>query len=274
MKKLHKPSLPAAIVFTSILLALLTPFAARYAGAAESFGPAPGPQGGAVFDRAEEARPLAYTVGLGKTSRISILGDRIQSAVYDQALLSVKTESSTGQLFVQPVQEAEIPLYITTESGLTVDVMLTAVAGGDPQSITLTRRGTVDPQPGSDMRSARTLAPMPVSDYEAAVKRLVRAVAEERESADILRRGACPRPSVSVLRAVERLSALSPAVTSCWSSLALRATVISLRNPRLGEVLLNEAALAGPTVLAVSFDRLRLGFKEAGSVILVEAEGE
>lgn len=274
MKKLHKPSIPAAIVFTSILLALLTPFAARYADAAEAFGPASGLPGGAVFHRAEEARPLAYTVGLGKTSRISILGDRIQSAVYDQALLSVKTESSTGQLFVQPIQEAEIPLYITTESGLTVDVMLTAVAEGDPQSITLTRRATANAQPGSDMRSTRTLAPMPVSDYEAAVKRLVRAAAEERESADILRRGACPRPSVSVLRAMERLSSLNPVVTSCWSSLALRATVIGFKNPRLGTVLLNEEALAGPTVLAVSFDRLRLGFKEAGSVILVEAEGE
>ena len=274
MKMLKNPSHRAAIVFTTILLALLTPFASRYADAAEVFGPSSGKEADAVFHRAKEARPLAYTVGLGKTSRISILGDRIASAVYDQALLSVKTESSTGQLFVQPIGEAEIPLYITTESGLTVDLMLMAVAEGDPQSITLTRRAAPDVQPGSDMRSARTLAPMPVSDYEAAVKRLVRAVAEERESADILRRGACPRPSVSVARAMERLASLNPVVTSCWSSLALRATVIGLKNPRLGTVLLNEAALAGPTVLAVSFERLRLGFKESGSVMLVEAEGE
>ena len=226
---------------------------------------------GAPYVRAEEsAKPLSFRVPVEKTSLIGFAGDRVQSAVYDKTEIDLRTDSRQGQVFVRVLTDVPASLYLSTESGATVPVTLIPDPKAQPQTIVL-RRAQGAASFGTDSRSAAALAPMPASDHEAALKRFVRHAALGEESADIMKRAACPPPSASFKTALERLAPLNPKVESCWSSLSFKGAAVRIKNSRLAEMKLALPALAGPTVLAVAAEKTDLTFGASTTVYFVEA---
>lgn len=273
---IHKPgslNLPhrlLSIALLSILIFPLSSFANSTTDGGTQSAPRSSVNTNGTWRRADEAsRSLTFEVPPGKTSRLAVAGDRITSAVYDQMSLDVKTESTLGQLFVLPIVAGEAALYVTTESGASIPVILEVTEDANPQNIVLTRSGANLPA-GTDTRSPRILAPLPVSDYVSAVKYLVRHALLELETPDVLRRGACPQPSNAVTNALLELSALTPKVLSCWSTTGLSATVIRVRNPRLAKARIDPAALTGGSILAAAVEKEELGLGHASPIVLVE----
>lgn len=257
---------PATGVFFVLLPGLL---AASFLNEAEARDPAP--QAEAPYFRTEASRRmLRYDVPAGKTSRIAVQEDRIVSAVYDRALLSIQTNSQLGELYVQPHMAGEAAVYLSTESGNSISILLNAEDDMDPQTIILSKSPGAIPV-GTDTRSPRMLAPMPAADYEAAVKRIIRQAVLNEETPDVMKRGACPKPSVSLQGAITALGMLKPRLTACWSSMGFNASVIRVTNTRLARQQIDESLLTRGTILATAIDRDELSLGASASLIFVEA---
>lgn len=229
-----------------------------------------------TFERApESAAPLTFEISSTRTSRIAIEGRRIVSAVFSQDEAEIKTDERTGQIYVLPKIEGPISIYLTTDAGETAALLLEAHAEAAPQNLLLRRReAPASARVGEDVRLPDRLPPMPAADFEAALKRLAKAVSLGVELPDVMKRSVCPAPSPSLEAALERLQRLSPAVAECWASQTMSAAVIRLQNRSLMPAALREAALCGPTVLAVAADKASLGPGEHATLILIEASPE
>lgn len=245
---------------------------------------------GSIESRASDAAPdalfarmpqseslLRFSISASQPTRIAFGdGRRIQSAVWEQNDADVKTDPAAGQIFVAPRREGDIVLFITTEDGETAALTLDARADAAPQNIVLERRG----RPAKTSEAAETpnasdqpmLPPMPVSDYEAAMKTFLRAAALSRETPAVRRLPRCPAPSASVEGARKKLAALKPKTTSCWRANGFRATVLRLRNDSPAVVQLREPALIGPSILAIGLDRPILRLGETAELFLIEAD--
>ena len=226
--------------------------------------------------RSDDASLLRFDISASHASRIAFAGgERIESAVWDQQDLDLKTDSSSGQIFVRPKREGEIMIYVTTESGETAAIVLEAGLEKSPQNILLERTAPKDavPMSGDDSRPASMLAPPPAPDFIAAVKRLARLAALEKEAPDVMKRSSCPRPSASLANALEKLAPLHPLVETCWTSRDLTAVVLRLRNPSAVPMRIREAALTGPTVAAIASEKTTLRLGESARLIYMEVIG-
>ena len=226
--------------------------------------------------RSDDASLLRFGISASHASRIAFAGgERIESAVWDQQDLDLKTDSSSGQIFVRPKREGEIMIYLTTESGETAAIVLEAGLEKSPQNILLERTAPKDavPMSGDDSRSASMLAPSPAPDFIAAVKRLARFAALGKEAPDVMKRSSCPKPSASLANALEKLAPLHPSVETCWTSRDLTAVVLRLRNPSAVPMRIREAALTGPTVAAIASEKTTLRLGESARLIYMEVIG-
>lgn len=226
--------------------------------------------------RSDDASLLRFGISTSHASRIAFAGgERIESAVWDQQDLDLKTDSSSGQIFVRPKRDGEIMIYVTTESGETAAIVLEAGLEKSPQNILLERTAPKDavPMSGDDSRPASMLAPSPAPDFIAAVKRLARLAALEKEAPDVMKRSSCPRPSASLANALEKLAPLHPSVETCWTSRDLTAVVLRLRNPSAVPMRIREAALTGPTVAAIASEKTTLRLGESARLIYMEVIG-
>lgn len=226
--------------------------------------------------RSDDASLLRFGISASHASRIAFAGgERIESAVWDQQDLDLKTDSSSGQIFVRPKREGEIMIYVTTESGETAAIVLEAGLEKSPQNILLERTAPKDaaPMSGDDSRPASMLAPSPAPDFIAAVKRLARLAALGKEAPDVMKRSSCPRPSASLANALEKLAPLHPTVETCWTSRDLTAVVLRLRNSSAVPMRIREAALTGPTVAAIASEKTTLRLGESARLIYMEVIG-
>lgn len=220
---------------------------------------------------------LRFSISAAQPTRIAFGdGRRIQSAVWEQNDADVKTDPAAGQIFVAPRREGDIVLFITTEDGETAALTLDARADAAPQNIVLERRGESPKRhphaetPPSAEHPA--LPPMPVSDYEAALKTFLRAAALHQETPSVRRLPRCPAPSAAAAAAQKKLAALKPQTTACWRANGFRASVLRLRNDSPAPVELREPALIGPTILAIGLDRPILRLGESAQLFLIEAD--
>ena len=223
--------------------------------------------------RSDDDSLLRFGISASHASRIAFAGgERIESAVWDQQDLDLKTDSSSGQIFVRPKREGEIMIYVTTESGETAAIVLEAGLEKSPQNILLERTAPKDsvPMSGDDSRPASMLAPSPAPDFIAAVKRLARFAALGKEAPDVMKRSSCPKPSASLANALEKLAPLHPSVETCWTSRDLTAVVLRLRTPSAVPMRIREAALTGPTVAAIASEKTTLRLGESARLIYME----
>ncbi len=221
------------------------------------------------FVRRRETTPsLVFHISPYQTSRLAIEGERIASAIWDQADLTLEAESRTGEVYLLPKRLGRMQLYVTTDSGETAGITIVADERAEPENIVLERRTARET---TERRTAptRRLPALPASDFEGALKSFAATLARGEETPSVEK-----RPCVetqAVLHAREVLAALSPKSQACYAARGLFATRIRIRNRSIRPVLVRESALLAPQVLAVTAEKPVLSAGESTVLHIIEA---
>lgn len=221
------------------------------------------------FVRRRETTPsLVFHISPYQTSRLAIEGERIASAIWDQADLTLEAESRTGEVYLLPKRLGRMQLYVTTDSGETAGITIVADERAEPENIVLERRTARET---TERRTAptRKLPALPASDFEGALKAFAATLARGEETPAVEK-----RPCVetqAVLHAREVLAALSPKSQACYAARGLFATRIRIRNRSIRPVLVRESALLAPQVLAVTAEKPVLFAGESTVLHIIEA---
>lgn len=221
------------------------------------------------FVRRRETTPsLVFHISPYQTSRLAIEGERIASAIWDQADLTLEAESRTGEVYLLPKRLGRMQLYVTTDSGETAGITIVADERAEPENIVLERRTARET---TERRTAptRRLPALPASDFEGALKAFAATLARGEETPAVEK-----RPCVetqAVLHAREVLAALSPKSQACYAARGLFATRIRIRNRSIRPVLVRESALLAPQVLAVTAEKPVLSAGESTVLHIIEA---
>lgn len=223
---------------------------------------------GPFVRRRETASSLVFHISPYQTSRLAIEGERIASAIWDQADLTLKAESRTGEVYLLPKRLGRMQLYVTTDSGETAGITIVADELAEPENIVLERRTARET---TERRTAptRRLPALPASDFEGALKAFAATLARGEETPAVEK-----RPCVetqAVLHAREVLTALSPKSQACYAARGLFATRIRIRNRSIRPVLVRESALLAPQVLAVTAEKPVLSAGESTVLHIIEA---
>lgn len=223
---------------------------------------------GPFVRRRETASSLVFHISPYQTSRLAIEGERIASAIWDQADLTLEAESRTGEVYLLPKRLGRMQLYVTTDSGETAGITIVADERAEPENIVLERRTARET---SERRTAptRRLPALPASDFEGALKAFAATLARGEETPAVEK-----RPCVetqAVLHAREVLAALSPKSQACYAARGLFATSIRIRNRSIRPVLVRESALLAPQVLAVTAEKPVLSAGESTVLHIIEA---
>ena len=223
---------------------------------------------GPFVRRRETASSLVFHISPYQTSRLAIEGERIASAIWDQADLTLEAESRTGEVYLLPKRLGRMQLYVTTDSGETAGITIVADELAEPENIVLERRTARET---TERRTAptRRLPALPASDFEGALKSFAATLARGEETPSVEK-----RPCVetqAVLHAREVLAALSPKSQACYAARGLFATRIRIRNRSIRPVLVRESALLAPQVLAVTAEKPVLSAGESTVLHIIEA---
>lgn len=223
---------------------------------------------GPFVRRRETASSLVFHISPYQTSRLAIEGERIASAIWDQADLTLEAESRTGEVYLLPKRLGRMQLYVTTDSGETAGITIVADERAEPENIVLERRTARET---TERRTAptRRLPALPASDFEGALKSFAATLARGEETPSVEK-----RPCVetqAVLHAREVLAALSPKSQACYAARGLFATRIRIRNRSIRPVLVRESALLAPQVLAVTAEKPVLSAGESTVLHIIEA---
>lgn len=223
---------------------------------------------GPFVRRRDTASSLVFHISPYQTSRLAIEGERIASAIWDQADLTLEAESRTGEVYLLPKRLGRMQLYVTTDSGETAGITIVADERADPENIVLERRTARET---TERRTAptRRLPALPASDFEGALKAFAATLARGEETPAVEK-----RPCVetqAVLHAREVLAALSPKSQACYAARGLFATRIRIRNRSIRPVLVRESALLAPQVLAVTAEKPVLSAGESTVLHIIEA---
>lgn len=223
---------------------------------------------GTFVRRRETASSLVFHISPYQTSRLAIEGERIASAIWDQADLTLEAESRTGEVYLLPKRLGRMQLYVTTDSGETAGITIVADERAEPENIVLERRTARET---TERRTAptRRLPALPASDFEGALKSFAATLARGEETPAVEK-----RPCVetqAVLHAREVLAALSPKSQACYAARGLFATRIRIRNRSIRPVLVRESALLAPQVLAVTAEKPVLSAGESTVLHIIEA---
>lgn len=223
---------------------------------------------GPFVRRRETASSLVFHISPYQTSRLAIEGERIASAIWDQADLTLEAESRTGEVYLLPKRLGRMQLYVTTDSGETAGITIVADELAEPENIVLERRTARET---TERRTAptRKLPALPASDFEGALKAFAATLARGEETPAVEK-----RPCVetqAVLHAREVLAALSPKSQACYAARGLFATRIRIRNRSIRPVLVRESALLAPQVLAVTAEKPVLSAGESTVLHIIEA---
>lgn len=223
---------------------------------------------GPFVRRRETASSLVFHISPYQTSRLAIEGERIASAIWDQADLTLEAESRTGEVYLLPKRLGRMQLYVTTDSGETAGITIVADERAEPENIVLERRTARET---AERRTAptRRLPALPASDFEGALKAFAATLARGEETPAVEK-----RPCVetqAVLHAREVLAALSPKSQACYAARGLFATRIRIRNRSIRPVLVRESALLAPQVLAVTAEKPVLSAGESTVLHIIEA---
>lgn len=278
----HRPSSLALFLCLTGLGLGCAPALEAASSAQTSPSGAPGSADGA-YVLESTAEPLVFEVALNGTTRIALVDERITALIGDSRAMSVQSDPKSGEVYVIPTVEGDLSVFLTTQSGTTVPLVLRSTASAPPGNLVLKRRapgagasGAAGARPATgvekDTRSSAALAPLTAPDVENAAKKVLTAIAKEEPSGTLMKRLACPEISPAVAAAQVKLAALNPRIHACWSTQTMRGTVIALKNPRAVRVTIDLAALSSDTVVAVAGEKTTLGFGETGRITILEVE--
>lgn len=128
-----------------------------------------------------EGATLFYQISKTQPTRLVIVGGRVRKTTYIKQDIEVDKDEDTGQIFMSPLSDKPISLFVTTSAGTSFTLLLKPVES-TARTISLTERLDTRAQPAVD---ARTSAVPTSTTHEQSISALLLSGASGRLAAGI-----------------------------------------------------------------------------------------
>ena len=235
-----------------------------------------------LFREADDVMPLRLTVPPLRPSRIDFPDERILSVVVDSSHVEVRGESDRSDFFLLPKYPGSTTLFVTLARGETVPVEVTVRGETVPVEVTVREdakpRNVVLHLKDRNAKPAATLrADLPAMKsvpYADLFTGLLTDLENGRLSRSVMTVASGPDAPLTpaVRTVVSRLSPLSVTTDAVWRTRELTVTRLIVRNGKLREAVVDEAALLTDGVLAFAAGKPSLKPAEAMHFYVFEAK--
>ena len=180
-------------------------------------------------------------VPTGKTTMVSAIGERLVSAIFDNREVEVQAQSNSGRLFVLPLVEGNVNVFVTTESGETVSLELLSEEDAPLKNIVLEKKAhPADAQSSFEAPMRRMPARvLGAGDYVGGLKaELLALVTRDPNVVEVL--DEAPSPEVkSLLEKLRTSSPLKPQHVTLLGNEAFTGTVVTCRHGGLKPIVID-----------------------------------
>ena len=180
-------------------------------------------------------------VPTGKTTMVSAIGERLVSAIFDNREVEVQAQSNSGRLFVLPLVEGNVNVFVTTESGETVSLELLSEEDAPLKNIVLEKKAQpADAQSSFEAPMRRMPARvLGAGDYVGGLKaELLALVTRDPNVVEVL--DEAPSPEVkSLLEKLRTSPPLKPQHVTLLGNEAFTGTVVTCRHGGLKPIVID-----------------------------------
>lgn len=224
-----------------------------------------------LFREADDVMPLRLTVPPLRPSRIDFPDERILSVVVDSAHIEVRGESDRSDFFLLPKYPGSTTLFVTLARGETVPVEVTVREDAKPRNVVLHLKDR-NAKPAANLRA--DLPAMKSVPYSDLFTGLLTDLENGKLSRGVMTVASGPDAPLTpaVRTVVSRLSPLAVTTDAVWRTRELTVTRLTVRNGKLREAVVDEAALLTDGVLAFAAGKPSLKPAEAMRFYVFEAK--
>lgn len=224
-----------------------------------------------LFREADDVMPLRLTVPPLRPSRIDFPDERILSVVVDSAHIEVRGESDRSDFFLLPKHPGATTLFVTLARGETVPVEVTVREDAKPRNVVLHLKDRTA-KPAANLRA--DLPAMKSVPYADLFTGLLTDLENGRLSRGVMLVASGPEAplTAAVRTVVSRLSPLAVTTDAVWRTRELTVTRLVVRNGKLREAVIDEAALLTEGVLAFAAGKPSLKPADAMHFYVFEAK--
>ena len=215
--------------------------------------------------------PLRLTVPPLRPSRIDFPDERILSVVVDSAHIEVRGESDRSDFFLLPKYPGSTTLFVTLARGETVPVEVTVREDAKPRNVVLHLKDR-NAKPAANLRA--DLPAMKSVPYSDLFTGLLTDLENGKLSRGVMTVANGPDAPLTptVRTVVSRLSPLAVTTDAVWRTRELTVTRLVVRNEKLREAVIDEAALLTDGILAFAAGKPSLKPAEAMRFYVFEAK--
>ena len=215
--------------------------------------------------------PLRLTVPPLRPSRIDFPDERILSVVVDSSHVEVRGESDRSDFFLLPKYPGSTTLFVTLARGETVPVEVTVREDAKPRNVVLHLKDRTA-KPAATLRA--DLPAMKSVPYANLFTGLLTDLENGRLTRGVMTVASGPDAPLTpaVRTVVSRLSPLAVTTDAVWRTRELTVTRLIVRNGKLREAVVDEAALLTDGVLAFAAGKPSLKPAEAMHFYVFEAK--
>lgn len=224
-----------------------------------------------LFREADDVMPLRLTVPPLRPSRIDFPDERILSVVVDSSHVEVRGESDRSDFFLLPKHPGSTTLFVTLARGETVPVEVTVREDAKPRNVVLHLKDR-EAKPAANLRA--DLPAMKSVPYADLFTGLLTDLENGRTSRGVMTVASGPEaPLTPAARTVvSRLAPLAVTTDAVWRTRELTVTRLVVRNGKLREAVVDEAALLTDGVLAFAAGKPSLKPAESMRFYVFEAK--
>lgn len=224
-----------------------------------------------LFREADDVMPFRLTVPPLRPSRIEFPDERILSVVVDSSHVEVRGESDRSDFFLLPKHPGSTTLFVTLARGETVPVEVTVREDAKPRNVVLHLKDR-EAKPAANLRA--DLPAMKSVPYADLFTGLLTDLENGRTSRGVMTVASGPEaPLTPAARTVvSRLAPLAVTTDAVWRTRELTVTRFVVRNGKLREAVVDEAALLTDGVLAFAAGKPSLKPAESMRFYVFEAK--
>ena len=224
-----------------------------------------------LFREADDVMPLRLTVPPLRPSRIDFPDERILSVVVDSAHIEVRGEPDRSDFFLLPKYPGSTTLFVTLARGETVPVEVTVREDAKPRNVVLHLKDR-NAKPAANLRA--DLPAMKSVPYSDLFTGLLTDLENGRLSRGVMTVASGPDAPLTpaVRTVVSRLSPLAVTTDAVWRTRELTVTRLVVRNGKLREAVIDEAALLTDGILAFAAGKPSLKPAESMRFYVFEAK--
>lgn len=224
-----------------------------------------------LFREADDVMPLRLTVPPLRPSRIDFPDERILSVVVDSAHIEVRGESDRSDFFLLPKYPGSTTLFVTLARGETVPVEVAVREDAKPRNVVLHLKDR-NAKPAANLRA--DLPAMKSVPYSDLFTGLLTDLENGKLSRGVMTVANGPDAPLTpaVRTVVSRLAPLAVTTDAVWRTRELTVTRLVVRNGKLREAVIDEAALLTDGILAFAAGKPSLKPAEAMRFYVFEAK--